>query len=116
MEKQSKIMAFRKSDDARTELGNLLGNKTLQWAIDAIREKGIPKSVPKVDTLNHPDTIIAHEFHKMVGINYALDLLERMTYPLDTHPEDEKEPEEAFVHTLPAHLRTPPKGFTLPKQ
>jgi len=117
MESKSKIMAFRKSDDARAELGMLLGNKTLQLAISAIREKGVPKSIPQIDTRNHPDTIIAHEFHKMVGINHALDLLERMTYPLDTHPDDEREgEEEAYAHSLPPILRGKPPQMHIAKQ
>ena len=116
MDKQSKIMAFRTNDTLRTELGNALGGNAMRLAFEAIRERGIPRSIPQIDTRNHPDTIIAHEYHKMVGINMALDLLERLTFPVDTHPEDEKDQEEAYVHTLPAHLRTPPKGFNLPKQ
>lgn len=117
MESKSKIMAFRKSDDARAELGMLLGNKTLQLAISAIREKGVPKSIPQIDTRNHPDTIIAHEFHKMVGINHALDLLERMTYPLDTHPDDEAETEEVpHAWNLPANLRGKPPQMHIAKQ
>ena len=117
MDPQTKIIAFRRSDDARTNLGHLLNDPTLKAAIEAIREKGIPKSIPKLDTKNHPDTIIAHEFHKMVGINYALDLLTRMTFPLDQHPDDAQEREEnPWEHNLPAHLRGNPPAMSIPKQ
>jgi len=116
MEKKSKIIAFRSNDTLRTELGSALGGNAMQLAFEAIRERGIPRSIPQIDARNHPDTIIAHEYHKMVGINLALDLLERLTYPLDTHPEDEKEQEEAFAHTLPPYLREMPKFPYPPKK
>ncbi len=110
-------MAFRASDDARTELAQLLAQPVLKKAFDAIREKGVPKSIPQIDNRNHPDTVIAHKFHEMVGINYALDLFERMTFPLNEHPDDQTDAEqEPYAHSLPAHLREMPKFPYPPKQ
>jgi hypothetical protein len=107
MELTPKMIAFRRSDDARTELARLLNEPALKQAIEVIREAGIPKSIPQLDSRNHPDTVVAHKFHEMVGINSALDALSRLTLPMNEHPDDHAE-EEPFSHTLPKHLQKLP--------
>ena len=107
MELTPKMIAFRKSDDARAELARLINEPVMRQALEAIRDAGVPKSIPQLDSRNHPDTVVAHKFHEMVGINSAIDALTRMTFPLNQHPDD-KEEEEPFAHTLPKHLRKMP--------
>jgi len=117
MEEQSKIRAIRASDDARAQVGEWLSHPIAKQVFEAIRERGIPKNIPQIDNRNHPDTVIAHKFHEMVGLNLALDLFARMTYPLNEHPDDKREAEEeAYLHSIPAHLRGGPPKMNIAKQ
>lgn len=101
------MIAFRNSDDARAELARILNEPVMKQAIEAIRDAGVPKTIPQLDSRNHPDTVVAHKFHEMVGINSALEAFVRLTYPMNKHPDD-KEEEEPFAHTLPKHLQKMP--------
>lgn len=104
----SKTVLFRKSEHLRQQLASLLDNPVLKQALDAIREAGVPKSMPEIYAGVHPDTIIAHDYHKKVGINEVLAALITMTFPLNEAPEEIKD-EVPFEHTLPKELRTPPR-------
>lgn len=104
----SKTAAFRKSEHLRQQLSSLLDNPVLKQALDAIREAGVPKSMPEIYAGVHPDTIIAHDYHKKVGINEVLAALITMTFPLNEAPEEIKD-EVPFEHTLPMELRKPPR-------
>lgn len=104
----SKTILFRKSEHLRQQLNNLLNDPVMKQALDAIREAGVPKSMPEIYAGVHPDTIIAHDYHKKVGINEVLAALNTMTFPLNEAPEDIKD-EVPFEHTLPKELRSPPK-------
>lgn len=42
----------------------------------------------------HIDTVVAHEFYKMVGANSILKGMIRMTHPLGKSPEEQEKPEE----------------------
>ena len=101
-----KIIAFRRSDSARAELAVLLNNPTLKAAFAAVLEAGVPREIPKMDARNHPDTDISHHFYRMVGINSVLEMLDKMTYPLEDIAADH-DVEEPFAHSLPVHLRSP---------
>ena len=104
----AKTILFRKSDSNRQQLNHLLNDPVMKMALDAIREAGVPKSMPEIYAGVHPDTIIAHDYHKKVGINEALSALSAMTFPLNEAPDDVKE-ETPFEHTLPKELRKLPK-------
>lgn len=102
-----KTIEFRKSDTNRAQLNELLQHPVLQLALDAIREAGIPKTMPDIYAGVHPDTIIAHDYHRKVGINEVLSALNSMTFPLNQAPEDQQE-ETPFEHSLPKDLRELP--------
>jgi len=104
MIQNSKTIAFRKSDTNRAQLNELLQHPVLKSALDAIREAGVPKSMPDIYAGVHPDTIIAHDYHRKVGINEVLSALVGMTYPLNEAPEESKD-EAPFEHSLPKELR-----------
>ncbi len=104
MIQNSKTIAFRKMDSHRAQLNELLQHPVLRSALDAIRDAGVPKSMPEIYAGVHPDTIIAHDYHRKVGINEVLSALISMTFPLNEAPEDEKT-ETPFEHTLPPDLR-----------
>lgn len=104
MIQNSKTIAFRKSETNRAQLNEILQHPVLKSALDAIREAGVPKSMPDIYAGVHPDTIIAHDYHRKVGINEVLSALNSMTYPLNEAPEDQKE-ESPFEHSLPSELR-----------
>ena len=103
----SKTIAFREQEGLRAQLKELLANPVLKSALDAIREAGIPKSMPEIYSGVHPDTIIAHDYHRKVGINEVLAALNTMTFPVNSAP-DEQVDEVPFEHMLPKELRTPP--------
>lgn len=100
----SKTIAFRKVDTNRAQLAGLLDHPVMRSALDAIREAGIPKSMPEIYSGVHPDTIIAHDYHRKVGINEVLSALQAMTFPLNQAPEESVE-ETPFEHALPENLR-----------
>ena len=102
------ILAFRRVDNNRAVLAEILKQPVLQAALAAIREAGIPKAIPSAYAGVHPDTIVAHDYHRKVGINEALDALADMLKPVPTASPVEME--EAFACNLPPHLRskTPP--------
>lgn len=117
MESKSKIRLIRESDDARAQIGEWLAAPIAKQVFEALRERAIPRSIPQIDNRNHPDTIIAHKYHEMVGANNTLDWFSRLTYPLDTHPDDGAEAEEVpHAWNLPAHLRGGPPQMHIAKQ
>lgn len=98
------IAAFRRIDNNRAILAEILKQPVLKEALSAIRELGIPKAMPNIYAGVHPDTIVAHDYHRKVGINEALDTLFDMVKPVagaELGP-----PEIPHAHNLPAHLRS----------
>ena len=104
----SKTEAFRKLDSNRKQLQELLSHPVMKMALDAIREAGIPKAMPNIYAGVHPDTIVAHDYHKKVGINEVLSALVSMTFPLNAAPDEMDREEEPFAHSLPPELRQTP--------
>jgi len=100
----TKTLAFRKVATNRAQLQELLNHPVMKSALDAIREAGIPKSMPEIYAGVHPDTIIAHDYYKKVGINEVLSALIAMTFPLNAAPDEQAE-EKPFEHNLPPELR-----------
>lgn len=107
----SKTIAFREQEGLRAQLKDLLANPVLKSALDAIREAGIPKSMPEIYSGVHPDTIVAHDYHKKVGINEVLATLTALTFPLNSAPDETPE-EVPFEHALPPELRKAPNFKT----
>jgi hypothetical protein len=98
-----KILEFRRVENNRAILAELLKQPVLQLALNAVRESGVPKSMPGIYAGVHPDTIVAHDYHRMVGINEAISTLSEMTKPVAS--AEGVQEEAPFVHSLPKHLR-----------
>jgi len=109
-----KIKAFRASTEDRAELSRALQVPAVMRAFIALREAGVPRTIPELDSRNHPDTIVAHTFYKFVGRNETLDDFERLTFPMNEAPDEKEEIETPFQHSLPPELRTQPKPFVFP--
>jgi hypothetical protein len=97
-----KTVAFRKDDAARKQLAEALDLPVIKSALDAIREGGIPKAMPEIYAGVHPDTIVAHDYHRKVGINEVLETLKQMTTPI-------KEVDPEFQTELPHGWKLPPE-------
>jgi len=109
------ITAFRNQEGLRKQLHDLLVSPVLKTALDAIRMAGVPRKLPNLDTRNHPDTIVSHDYHRLVGINEVLDTLEGMTKAPGFAPS-EMEEETPFEHAIAPDLQLTPERIELLKK
>jgi hypothetical protein len=71
-------------------------------ALDAAtRPSGIPAPVPG----NHPDTSIAHEFYRLIGIGNAVSAFRSLATPVGSHEQEKDIEETAFTANLPPELQ-----------
>ena len=96
---------FRASDDKRTTLLGFLKNPVVQEAFGLVAK--VPMVPPDIRPGIHIDTLMAHEFCRMVGANTVFNKLDRLTLPLSTKeaPPDEDE----WMHAIPDNLKETPK-------
>ena len=101
------IRQFRNSAPEREALKLALANPTLQKALGLLREAAVPKSTPPPIPGNHPDTAIAHEWFRSMGIVAFGDTLRAMSEGVrlkgDTLEDDVFVPDE-FLKTKPKAL------------
>ena len=98
------IRQFRSSAPKREALKLALADSTLQEALSLLREAAIPRFTPGPIPGNHPDTAIAHEWFRSMGIVAFGDTLRAMSEGVrlkgDTLEDDVFVPDE-FLKTKP---------------
>ena len=95
------ISQFRKSPALTAALAELMANKTLRTALDAIRDEAILKSPPPAIPGVHQDTVTAHHIYRQFGVMHVMDTLDRMT----RDGKSESAEEEEFSHAIPDELK-----------
>ena len=83
----------------------LLQDPILQEAFSLVAK--VPMAPPDTRPGIHIDTLMAHEFCRMVGANTVWTKLDKLTLPLSNQqaPVDEEE----WMHDLPKDLQEKPK-------
>ena len=98
------IRQFMSSAPKREELKKVLADPTLQEALGLLRDAAIPRFTPGPIPGNHPDTAIAHEWFRSMGIVAFGDTLRAMAEGVrlkgDALEEDVFVPDE-FLKTKP---------------
>jgi hypothetical protein len=97
---------FRASDDKRTVLLTFLQNPVIQEAFSLVAK--VPTEPPEVRAGIHIDTLMAHEFCRIVGANTVFKKLDRLTQPLAQRKDDPGD-EEEWMHAIPDNLKETPK-------
>lgn len=77
---------FRHNDLKRAALIDLLNNPVLGEAFSILTQAPMKEPPPIVGV--HIDTVVAHEFYKMMGANGVLKGMVRMTHELNKSPEE----------------------------
>ena len=90
---------FREHIELREELQKALDIPALKMALSVIENKAKPRQSVEPRPNTHLDTLISHQYHRLAGIQYAVDTLERLTKPNALKDQVEEEPE--FYHGLP---------------
>lgn len=103
------IQAFRQSAEHRQKLAALLDDPTLQLALSIIRKSAVPKPPTDTETNQLADICLARRYLLMSGVNQGLDKLNLLTHPVQANENLDLLMDNAYDHTLPAHLRTPAK-------
>ena len=100
---------FRSNQDLRDRLNVLLQDPVLKLALEAIGDKARPRLLVAPRPHAPLDTLVAHHFHRLAGIQVALDTLRKLTEenPVVREEDDPlREPaENDFEHTLPPKMR-----------
>jgi hypothetical protein len=90
---------FRQNSEAVTHLGNLLNDSVLRKALSIIRGLAVPRNLPDVAPGVHHDTTISHHLHFLMGVNKALEVLDRLATSVehDKPSEDDETDREEFA-------------------
>lgn len=99
---------MRESQPLREEMATLLKLDTMEKALAALESATRPTSIPPPIPNNHPDTAIAHEYYRMLGVQQTIETLRSMAVMPGQHDSEHPLAGEAFTHNLPEHLRTKP--------
>lgn len=93
------VAQFRASEALTEGLRTLLADPTMISAISRLRSAITPSQQPQMRPGVHIDTLLAHEFQRLLGAQEILTTLEGMThFQLDAPPVTEED--EDFAHTL----------------
>lgn len=100
------ILQFRQSGPLTSAMQELTANPTFKVALAALKTLTEPRTLPKPQQGNHPDTTTAHHLYMQMGAWQAIQYLLDLAVPLRTGAADYN-PEEEFIHNLPAEYLTP---------
>ncbi len=95
---------FRDHDNLRKELAEFLAKPSVALAIQIIEDKARPRYVPEPRLHAHLDTLMSQQYYKILGIQYAIDSLMRLTRPNPTEITGNEE-EDPFFHALPEPMK-----------
>lgn len=110
-------MAFRTNDTLRSEYGSAIAQPAFQMGLSALYEYARKLRISEIEMRNMPDTVASRILWKQQGFYEALDWIDRLTYPIDSHPDDKAEAEEVpHAYNLPAHLRGKAPQMHIAKQ
>lgn len=94
------IRQFRSSEPFTSSLSILLADPVMQEALRRLRDAITPAVQPEMRPGVHIDTLLAHEFQRLLGAQEAINTLLAMSnpQPLEREPAFE---EEDFAHAIP---------------
>ena len=99
------VAKMRGSNVLREAMATLLDDSTMKQALDALEAATRPTSIPPPIPGNHPDTAIAHEYYRMLGVTQAVAALRSLATPIGSHDSENTLEGTEFTHSLPAELR-----------
>jgi hypothetical protein len=99
------VSKMRGSSVLREAMATLLADSTMEQALEALETATRPTSIPPPIPGNHPDTAIAHEFYRMLGVTQAVSALRSLATPLGSHDSENTLEGTEFTHALPEELR-----------
>lgn len=96
------IIQFRQSAPLVEAMRQLTENPTFKVALAALRTLTEPRSLPKPQQGNHPDTTVAHHLYMQMGALQAIQHLLDMGTQIP-RGADGYEREDEFTHNLPTY-------------
>lgn len=100
------VARLRSSAPIREALKAVLDLPEVKQALEAIDAATRPAAIPPPVPGNHPDTSIAHEFYRLIGIGNAVSAFRALATPVGSHEQEASIEGTEFTHALPPELRT----------
>lgn len=95
---------FREHKEMRADLAVLLENPALKLALAIVEEKAKPRATPQARPNAHLDSLTAHYFQELRGIQKAVDTLRQLQLPNPIVKQDDAQ-EEPFFDGLPPEMK-----------
>lgn len=102
------ILRFCQQPNLRDGLNTLLQDPTMVLALKALSTLGTPREIPVHVPGVHHDTVIAHQYHRQLGVNAVLKMLEKMTMTPPLADLTAIDQDEMFTGNLPPEFKEDP--------
>jgi hypothetical protein len=96
---------MRGSQPIREAIAAFLADPTVEEAFEAIELANRPYTIPAPMAGAHPDTAIAHEHYRMIGVTHAISAIRAFASAPGTHESENIIEGTEFTHKLPPELR-----------